>query len=287
MLASANPICSKYDPKRSVVDNINLAPTLLSRFDLIYLILDKPNERADAQLARHLVSLYQLDRELTAAGISQRTLMDYITLARQEARGPRARVGFPLPPRAATPSHAAQVHPVISEEAATDLISAYVAMRRMGGSKRIITATPRQLESLIRLSEAHARMRLSAEVEPADVAEAVRLMKVATQSAATDPTTGTIDMDLITTGRSAASRTMTQQLAALLREKFAQMRSQSLPVADVHRALQQDSGLTASTTELREALGELQRENASAARRRPRHPPLHPPRRRAAARPSR
>ena len=100
VLASANPICSKYDPKRSVVDNINLAPTLLSRFDLIYLILDKPNERADAQLARHLVSLYQLDRELTAAGISQRTLMDYITLARQEARGPRARVGFPLPPSA-------------------------------------------------------------------------------------------------------------------------------------------------------------------------------------------
>jgi len=178
------------------------------------------------------------------------------------------------------------VHPVISEEAATDLISAYVAMRRMGGSKRIITATPRQLESLIRLSEAHARMRLSAEVEPADVAEAVRLMKVATQSAATDPTTGTIDMDLITTGRSAASRTMTQQLAALLREKFAQMRSQSLPVADVHRALQQDSGLTVSTTELREALGELQRENASAARRRPRHPtpPSTLPRRRAAAR---
>ena len=160
------------------------------------------------------------------------------------------------------------MHPVISEEAATDLISAYVAMGRMGGAKRIITATPRQLESLIRLSEAHARMRLSAEVEPADVAEAVRLMKVATQSAATDPTTGTIDMDLITTGRSAASRTMTQQLAALLREKFAQMRSQSLPVADVHRALQQDSGLTVSTTELREALGELQRENASAARRR-------------------
>ena len=174
---------------------------------------------------------------------------------------------------------------MISEEAATDLISAYVAMRRMGGSKRIITATPRQLESLIRLSEAHARMRLSAEVEPADVAEAVRLMKVATQSAATDPTTGTIDMDLITTGRSAASRTMTQQLAALLREKFAQMRSQSLPVADVHRALQQDSGLTVSTTELREALGELQRENASAARRRPRHPPPPTlPRRRAAAR---
>ena len=54
VLASANPIDSKYDPKRSVVDNINLAPTLLSRFDLIYLILDKPDERTDRQLASHL-----------------------------------------------------------------------------------------------------------------------------------------------------------------------------------------------------------------------------------------
>ena len=61
---------------------------------------EEQRQERDAQLARHLVSLYQLDRELTAAGISQRTLMDYITLARQEARGPRARVGFPLPPSA-------------------------------------------------------------------------------------------------------------------------------------------------------------------------------------------
>ena len=55
VLASANPIDSKYDPKRSVVDNINLGPTLLSRFDLIYLILDKPDERTDRMLAQHLV----------------------------------------------------------------------------------------------------------------------------------------------------------------------------------------------------------------------------------------
>ena len=80
----------------------------------------------------------------------------------------------------------------------------------MGGERttRVITATPRQLESLVRLSEAHARMRLSEWVEPSDVDEAVRLLKAATQTAATDPTTGTIDMDLITTGRSAAARTL-------------------------------------------------------------------------------
>lgn len=62
ILASANPIDSKYDPSRSVVANINLSPTLLSRFDLIYLILDRPDERTDRQLAEHLLALYQVPR---------------------------------------------------------------------------------------------------------------------------------------------------------------------------------------------------------------------------------
>ena len=149
---------------------------------------------------------------------------------------------------------------MISEEAATDLISAYVAMRRMGGSKRIITATPRQLESLIRLSEAHARMRLSAEVEPADVAEAVRLMKVATQSAATDPTTGTIDMDLITTGRSAASRTMAGQLAEALREKMMSMGPQTVRLDELRQSCMEDTGMEVPVNALREALAVLERD---------------------------
>ncbi len=74
-------------------------------------------------------------------------------------------------------------------------------MRRMGGVKKVITATPRQLESLIRLSEALARMRLSPVVERYDVKEAIRLMKSAMQQAAWDPRTGQIDMDKILTVR--------------------------------------------------------------------------------------
>lgn len=57
-MAAANPIKSKYDPKMSVVENIKLPPTLLSRFDLIYLVLDKQNEQSDRRLANHIVSLY-------------------------------------------------------------------------------------------------------------------------------------------------------------------------------------------------------------------------------------
>ena len=58
ILASANPINSKYDPKLSVVKNINIPPTLLSRFDLIYLMLDKHSDAYDRRLANHIVSLY-------------------------------------------------------------------------------------------------------------------------------------------------------------------------------------------------------------------------------------
>ena len=102
----------------------------------------------------------------------------------------------------------ANVHPKISDAAAALLVRGYQDMRSLGrraggGGKKIITATPRQLESLIRLSEALARMRLSATVDEEHVKEAIRLMSVATQTAATDPTTGAIDMDQITTGRTA------------------------------------------------------------------------------------
>jgi DNA replication licensing factor MCM4 len=62
ILASANPIRSKFDEKLSVVENINIPPPLLSRFDLLYLVLDKPNERMDRQLAQHILGLYLDDR---------------------------------------------------------------------------------------------------------------------------------------------------------------------------------------------------------------------------------
>ena len=240
VLASANPIDSKYDPTKSVVSNINLGPTLLSRFDLIYLILDKPNERMDRALAQHLLALYQPGARSTA-GISQRQLMQYISYARSEVR------------------------PKLSDEAADELISQYVAMRKIGSSsrdptRRVITATPRQLESLVRLSEAHARMRLSPLVEADDVAEAVRLMKVATQSAATDPTTGYLDMDLITTGRSAASRTLASQLADALRDKFGAMGPQTIRLDELRQSCMLDTGLDVPMNALREALSQLERD---------------------------
>lgn len=90
-------------------------------------------------------------------------------------------------------------------------------MRSLGNSKNTISATPRQLESLIRLSEARARLRFSKFVEKEDVDEAIRLIRVATQQAATDPVTGVIDMDLIATGMTTLSRQKLTQLSDVVK----------------------------------------------------------------------
>ena len=103
-----------------------------------------------------------------------------------------------------------RIQPIISEEAGNELIKSYVEMRNMGddprASEKRITATTRQLESMIRLSEAHARMRLSPFVELGDVKEAYRLMREAIRSSAMDPRTGKIDMGMLNTGTAQGQR---------------------------------------------------------------------------------
>jgi len=232
ILASANPLESRYNPSLSVVDNIKLPPTLLSRFDLIYLILDQPSAESDRRLAKHLVGLYaeNVDPSEQEGVLPQTLLRDYIAYARNN------------------------IFPELSDLAGTELISAYLEMRKMGGNPKTISATPRQLESLIRLSEALAKMRLSTVVERKDVQEAVRLMKVATQAAATDPRTGRIDMDMITTGHAALDRADQEQLLDALRDLLSEKRGSRIAVRDVTKAIAEQTNITVQTEEIVEAL---------------------------------
>lgn len=108
--------------------------------------------------------------------------------------------------------------PKIPDYAVMDLVQEYCNMRNLGTSTKTITATPRQLESMIRLSEALAKMRLSDTVEKKDIQEAVRLIKTAMQQSATDPTTGKIDMDIITTGQSAQTKERVNQIKKIIEQ---------------------------------------------------------------------
>jgi|GEM_PF-312354 len=203
ILASANPIESRYNPKLSMVQNIQLPPTLLSRFDLIYLVLDDPKQVTDRKLAKHLVQLYFRNPTIRRTTLDKSTITQYIAYAK------------------------ANCFPVITPAASRKLVQEYVVMRQHGahnGGKKTISATPRQLESLIRLAEAHAKIRLSPTVEAADVDEASRLMSEATLKSAVDPRTGTIDMDCINTGFGASDRNdlelLSEEVSRLLKERF-------------------------------------------------------------------
>lgn len=195
ILASANPINSRYDPNLPVTANIDLPPPLLSRFDLVYLILDRVDENLDRQLARHLTDMYLEDAPETVNNkyvLPVEFLTSYIQYAKENFQ------------------------PVMTEVAKQELVKSYVEMRRLGddsrASEKRITATTRQLESMIRLSEAHAKMRLSETVELIDVKEAVRLIKSAIKDYATDPITGRIDMDMVQTGTTSAQRRLQEDL---------------------------------------------------------------------------
>jgi DNA replication licensing factor MCM4 len=240
ILASANPKYSRYNPRKSVVENIQLPPTLLSRFDLIYLVLDQPNELHDRRLARHLVGLYyeNVERKNAEALISKDVLTRYISYARRA------------------------IHPHLSEEASECLIKGYVEMRNKGASRNVVTATPRQLESLVRISEALARMRLSSSVELSDAEEALRLMDVATQSAATDPRTGLIDMSIINTGQSSASRNEETAALSALKEVLQDMAqtSRSMQETDILKRFNDNSDVTLNRHAMRSLLQTLRQE---------------------------
>ena len=139
-------------------------------------------------------------------------------------------------------------------------------MRKLGedvrAAERRITATTRQLESMIRLAEAHAKMRLAEEVTANDVNEAVRLIKSALKQAATDARTGLIDMGLLTEGTSASERKRMTDLKKAITDRLDEMTRSggSARYAEVFRAISEQGTAQVEGTEFAEALRSLEQE---------------------------
>ncbi|KAM9893264.1 hypothetical protein OXX79_009455, partial [Metschnikowia pulcherrima] len=241
ILASANPINSRYDPNLPVTSNIDLPPPLLSRFDLVYLILDRVDESMDRQLAAHITDMYLEDVPQSVSShalLPVQDLSTYIQYAKEN------------------------VNPVITPESKNELVRAYVEMRNLGddtrSSEKRITATTRQLESMIRLSEAHAKMRLSERVELIDVKEAVRLIKSAIKDYATDPRTGRIDMDIVQTGTTSMQRRMRESLDT---EVLAMLANGSgMRFTELAKMVNENSNMRVENSELLESLRRLAEE---------------------------
>ncbi|OWF42189.1 DNA replication licensing factor mcm5-like [Mizuhopecten yessoensis] len=170
VLAAANSVFGRWDETKGE-ENIDFMPTILSRFDMIFIVKDEHNEERDMILAKHVMNVHlnshQMSEEHADGEINLLTLKKYISYCRTRC-GPRLAV-----------------------EAAEKLKNRYVLMRNSAGEyeretgKRIsIPITVRQLEAIIRMSESLAKMRMQPFALEGDVDEALRLFQVSTLDAA-------------------------------------------------------------------------------------------------------
>lgn len=184
VLAAANPKFGRFDPYEVIAKQIDLPPTLINRFDLIFPIKDLPDTEKDEKLATFVLNLH-------SKGGTEETEIPPILFKKYVAY---ART---------------QVYPQITEEAMDEMKEYYVKMRGSGkgeGNVRTIPISPRQLEALVRLAEASARVRLSDVVTRGDARVAIELVHYCLTQIGWDPETQTIDIDRITTGIPASQR---------------------------------------------------------------------------------
>ncbi|XP_067934575.1 DNA replication licensing factor mcm4-like [Watersipora subatra] len=234
ILAAANPVDSQWNKNKTIIDNVQLPHTLLSRFDLIFLMLDPQDETYDRRLANHLVSLYYKSaRDAQIEELDAATLRDYLAYAKRE------------------------FHPKITDKASQALVEEYVKMRKMGSGRGQVSAYPRQLESLIRLAEAHAKMRFSHKVDVADVQEARRLQMEALKQAAVDPSTGKIDISILTTGISGAARKRKAEVAQALHKMMVKRRQPTYNTTTLYDDLKAQSDIMITKEMFEEGLKDL------------------------------
>jgi replicative DNA helicase Mcm len=177
VLAAANPALGRYEPNRTVAENISLPVTILSRFDIIFVLRDVPNKEADSKMSQHILEIHQRGVSPVEAPVDADLLRKYI-------------------------SHSKSIQPELSNDALTKLRDFYLAMRSASESEGSpVAITARQLESLVRVSEARARAALRKDVTGADADAAITLMKRSLEEVGIDMSSYKMDIDLIMTGR--------------------------------------------------------------------------------------
>jgi len=184
VLAAANPKFGRFDPYDTIGNQIDLPPTLINRFDLIFPIKDVPDEAKDTKMAEFVLRLHQ-KQNIDAPEIDTSLLRKYFAFARQ------------------------RINPRLTDEAVDTLKKYYVKMRASGGAEGAVRAVPisaRQLEGLIRMTEACAKVRLSETATKEDADRAINLLDYCLKQIAFDEETGTIDIDRISSGVTATQR---------------------------------------------------------------------------------
>lgn len=212
VLAAANPKFGRFDPYMTIAEQIDLPPTLINRFDLIFPIKDLPDKTKDKEMSKFILKLHQnKEEDRIVVDVETKLLRKYIAYARQN------------------------VFPVLTDDAVHEIQTYYLKMRSSGsdsGGVKSVPITARQLEALVRMSEAAARVRLSDKVSVEDARKAVELIQYCLSEIAIDRETGKIDIDKISSGITASERGKIFGVKEIINELEAKI-GKFIPIDDI------------------------------------------------------
>ncbi len=215
LLAAANPTLGRFDPRENLLQQIKILASLLSRFDLFFTMKDVLDREKDAEIANTLLTVHRAGQmakhkgelkkgkwkgvfeELTkgvAPPMRSELLGKYISYARQK------------------------VFPVMDEDSTDAIREFYLNLREQSKREERSPVTPRQLEAVVRLSEASARARLSDRIEKKDVERATGILRASFRDVLTDET-GTVDMDVITIGQTHTQLSNLRKILSMVKAK--------------------------------------------------------------------
>ncbi len=202
LLGAANPTHGRFEPHGNISQQIKLPAPLISRFDLIFAIMDKPDKERDLQIARHIIKVHHSGELI----MNERDVeVDRILKPDFDKEFVRKYV-----------AHAKSINPVMTDECMQKLEDFFMDIRGSGGETDSIPITARQLESLIRLAEASARAHLRKTVISQDADRAITVTRYFLNQVAS--TGSGFDIDLVASDISHSERTLLQDISKIIRE---------------------------------------------------------------------
>jgi len=215
LLGAANPTYGRFDEFEPIGEQIDLAPPLISRFDLIFTVTDQPDAEADAELADHI-----LQANYAGELNTHRTETTTSNYTEEEVERVTEDVAPTIDPellRKYVAYAKRNCYPTMTEEAKGKIKDFYVDLRAQGsGEDAPVPVTARKLEALVRLAEASARVRLSDTVELADAERAIDIVRYCLEDIGMDPETGELDADVVETGTSKSQRDRIKGIKSLI-----------------------------------------------------------------------
>ncbi|XP_030638296.1 LOW QUALITY PROTEIN: DNA helicase MCM8 [Chanos chanos] len=230
ILAAANPVGGHYNKGKTVSENLKMGSALLSRFDLVFILLDTPNEDHDHLLSEHVMAM----RTGKSGAFSSATIFRHSTqepnvsileMSSDKPLADRLKVApgenfDPIPHqllRKYVGYARHYVHPTLSAEAAKVLQDFYLELRKQNHSANSTPITTRQIESLIRLTEARARLELREKATQSDAEDVVEIMKHSLADTYSDEF-GRLDFDRSQLGSGMSNRSKVKKFVSALNQ---------------------------------------------------------------------